>query len=150
MSLGDLLFDTDEESLDEVAVHSGAERVTRRALIDEANAVRDALVELGIEPGMRVGVMLGNDAGTVATLFGVWAAGAVYVPVNPRLTDREIELLIASVSPAALITTPGDDARIAGLVLPELSEAPCDDADVALVQTTSGTTGRPRPVPLRH
>ena len=148
--LAALLFDTGDEALDETAVFAGAERVTRRELIEEAHAVRDALLELGIEPGMRVGVMLGNEPGTIATLFGVWAAGAVYAPVNPRLTDREIEHLVAGVEPAALITSPDDDPRLAAFALPDLAAAPRDDADVALVQTTSGTTGRPRPVPLRH
>jgi long-chain acyl-CoA synthetase len=149
-NLADLLFGAADASLDEIAVYAGTERVTRRELITEAHAVRDALDELGIAPGMRVGVMLGNVPATIATLFGVWAAGAVYLPVNPRLTDHEIEQLVAGVAPAALITKPEDDPRLVGLALPDLAVAPRDDPDVALVQTTSGTTGRPRPVPLRH
>jgi acyl-CoA synthetase (AMP-forming)/AMP-acid ligase II len=135
---------------DDVLVFAGATRTTRRELVDEASAVRDALVELGIEPGMRVAVMLGNDAGTIATLFGVWAARAVYVPVNPRLADREIEQLVTAVAPAALISGPDDDARLAVVEPPALEDAMKDDTDVALIQTTSGTTGRPRPVPLHH
>jgi acyl-CoA synthetase (AMP-forming)/AMP-acid ligase II len=99
---------------------------------------------------MRVAAMLPNDAGTIATLFGVWAAGGVYVPVNPRLADREVEQLMATVQPAATITTPDGDRRIDEDWMPALTDAARDDADVALVQTTSGTTGRPRPVPLRH
>jgi long-chain acyl-CoA synthetase len=149
-SLADLLFDQPDADPDEVLVDDGTRRVTRRALVDEAHDVRDGLVDLGIGPGMRVAAMLPNDAGTIATLFGVWAAGAVYVPVNPRLADREVEQLIATVRPAAAITTPDGDARIDERWLSALADVPRDDSDVALVQTTSGTTGPPRPVPLRH
>jgi acyl-CoA synthetase (AMP-forming)/AMP-acid ligase II len=149
-SLADLLFDHQDADLDAVLVDDGTRRATRRSLIEEAHDVRDGLRDLGVEPGMRVAVMLPNDAGTIATLFGVWAAGAVYVPVNPRLADREVEQLIASVRPAATITTAEDDGRIDERWLPELTDISRDDLDVALVQTTSGTTGPPRPIPLRH
>ena len=44
---------------------------------------------LDVEPGTAVGVSLPNGGELIATLFAVWRAGAVYVPVNPRLTaDR--------------------------------------------------------------
>jgi acyl-CoA synthetase (AMP-forming)/AMP-acid ligase II len=74
----------------------------------------------------------------------------VYVPVNPRLSDREVEQLVTTVAPAAIVAGRDDDARVASLRLPDLADAATDDGDVALVQTTSGTTGQPRPVPLRH
>jgi acyl-CoA synthetase (AMP-forming)/AMP-acid ligase II len=149
-SLAGLLLDDADAAPDEVLVEDASRRVTRRELLDEVETVREALVDLGIEPGMRVAAMLPNDAGTIATLFGVWAADAVYVPVNPRLADREVEQLLAAVAPAAVISTPEGDARLERVPLVDLADAPRDDADVALVQTTSGTTGRPRPVPLRH
>jgi long-chain acyl-CoA synthetase len=149
-SLAELLFDEHDADPDEVLVDDGTRRATRSALIEEAHDVRDGLRDLGVQPGMRVAAMLPNDAGTIATLFGVWAAGGVYVPVNPRLAGREVEQLITTVQPAATISTPDGDARIDERWLPALTDIARDDADVALVQTTSGTTGRPRPVPLRH
>ena len=38
-----------------------------------------------------VAVLLPNRADLVATLFGAWRAGAVYVPLNPRLTPTELD-----------------------------------------------------------
>jgi acyl-CoA synthetase (AMP-forming)/AMP-acid ligase II len=164
-TLADLLFAPSEHAdPDRVLVHAGDEQVTRRELVDRATAVRDALRSSGVGTGDPVAVMLGNDARTVAALFGVWAARAVYVPVNPRFTDREVTRLLEVVPPRAVLTTaehagrfPKHDfadleavgARI-GLPKPPRTDVATFDRDVALVQTTSGTTGPPRPIPLRH
>ncbi len=170
-SLADLLFDAPGDPGD-VLVHAGDTATTRAELLAHATAVRDALVAARVDPGAPVAVMLGNDPSAVATLFGVWAAGAVHVPVNPRLTDREVDRLVAAVPPAAVVTTPDTTERFSGFAFTSPSEslevlgvrvghrrpagggavpgAQTFDADVALVQTTSGTTGPPRPVPLRH
>jgi len=163
-SLAALLFEPSADATpDAVLVHAGKRRVTRGQLTAQALAVRDALIDAGVDPGTPVAAMLGNGPETVAALFGVWAASTVYVPVNPRLTDVEIARLLDSLPPAALITTADDVIRFPDydfsmlsavdvrLGIPRVANtgAPFDD-DIALVQTTSGTTGPPTPVPLRH
>ncbi len=159
MTLADLLFaPTYEIAPDEVVVHVGEQAVTHRELIERAERVRDELVEAGVEPGMPVAVMLGNDAETIATLFGVWAAGAVYVPLNPRASDDEIARLLTLVPPALILES--QDPGIRGGESPKrgvgigvgvgFGEVARYDADVALVQMTSGTTGPPKPVLLTH
>jgi long-chain acyl-CoA synthetase len=164
-SLAGLLFAPEgDASADEVLVHSGGDEVTRATLTANAEAIRDALHELEVGPGVRVATMLGNDARTVAALFGVWAAGAVYVPVNPRHPDPEVARLLAATAPAAVITDEAHANRFPdvdfavlkgaglsiGLRAPRDTWPERDDTDIALVQTTSGTTGPPRPIPLRH
>lgn len=116
-SLADLLAPGDE-----VAIYAGDEAVTRSELVARADAVARSLA---IEPGQPVEVKLPNGVELVATLFGVWMAGGVYVPINPRLTDTEI-------------------ARIRGNLHGR------HEPDIALIQFTSGTTGTPKPVLLRH
>jgi acyl-CoA synthetase (AMP-forming)/AMP-acid ligase II len=167
-TLADLLFaPVDAGDPDAVIVHTRSARVTRRELVDHATAIGQALTNLGVQSGDPVAAMLDNDARAVAALFGVWAAGAVYVPVNPRAADPEVARLLATVPPRAVITT-ADHAhrfpdvtftaeahgvRIGRTGVPSRDGGtPVEtfDADVALVQTTSGTTGPPRPVPLRH
>jgi acyl-CoA synthetase (AMP-forming)/AMP-acid ligase II len=113
--------------------------VTSGELRAQASAVASSLA--GIAPGSPVAVELPNGVDLVATLFGVWQAGAVYVPVNPRLTPSEIDRILEAVQPAALI---GDDAWTPS------QAPPIHDEDIALIQFTSGTTGRPKPVLLRH
>ena len=163
-SLADLLFEPAADAIpDAVLVHAGNQQVTRGQLTADARAVRDTLVDAGVPASAAVAVMLGNGPETVATLFGIWAAGAVYVPVNPRLTDPEIARLLGAVPPGAIVTTPRDVVRFpeydfitldhldVRIGLPRVAGAlGLFESDVALVQTTSGTTGPPIPVPLRH
>jgi long-chain acyl-CoA synthetase len=142
-------------------VYAG-DAVTSRAEL-HADVVRVSAAITGHDPtpGDRIGVMLGNDARTVATLFGVWNAADVYVPVNPRLPDAELERLLAATDPHLVITTSSGTDRFAGVAFEPIAgtelrigaralDTAREEADVALLQTTSGTTGRPRPVPLRH
>jgi acyl-coenzyme A synthetase/AMP-(fatty) acid ligase len=74
-------------------------------------------------------------------MVGVWLAGGVHVPVNPRLPESEVAAILDTTRPAALVTSEGtrtlDDP------------APYED-DVAFVMWTSGTTGRPTPVHHTH
>lgn len=147
MSLASLLFDPpDWATPDEVFVYAGDRVVTLAELTALAERVRDRVRDAGVEPGTPVAVMGDNSPETVATLFGVWAADAVYVPLNPRLTDDEIAKLFAAVPPALVLENVG--RGIDGDGSPK--DAARYDGDVALVQMTSGTTGPPKPVPLTH
>jgi acyl-CoA synthetase (AMP-forming)/AMP-acid ligase II len=108
--------------------------------------------------------MLPNGPALVAALFGVWQAGGVYTPLNPRSTDTETARVIEAAEPAAVITTAEHRHRFPGLpvlTIGDKGEAPDPlttpppagrgyESDIALIQLTSGTTGRPKPVLLRH
>ncbi len=135
--LGDLL----EGPADETLVHVGDESWTRAEVRAKAGAVAARLADLGVEPGHAVAVQLPDGVDLVATLFGVWSTAAVYVPVNPRSTADEIDHVLASVSPAAVATPEAMTARVTDRR---------QDPDIALISFTSGTTGRPKPVLLRH
>ncbi len=106
-----------------------------------ADSLASALRAGGVLPGAPVAVMLPNGPSVVEALFGVWQAGAVYVPINPRSAAPEVDRLVLEVDPAAVVTVDGVDER------PGTRRY---DADTALVQFTSGTTGRPKAVLLRH
>ncbi|VEG46389.1 acyl-CoA synthetase [Mycolicibacterium flavescens] len=161
MSLSDLLND-----LPEVAVHTLAVDVSRADLIASADRLAAVLTETGLMTGQVVAAMLPNDATTVAALFGVWRSGGVYTPLNPRAADAEVAAQLKTLEPVAVITTPELAHRFSDFALPVVTgsnltwsltphsnsadEARRYDADVALLQFTSGTTGPPKPVPLRH
>ena len=123
-SLADLLFAPDPPVGEgEPALYVGDEVHTWGDLRARAEAVA-----AGVEPGRPVPVMLPNGAELVATLFGVWRGGGVYVPLNPRLGPDDLAHARAGAEAAAADLPP----------------------DAALIQFTSGTTGRPKPVVLTH
>ncbi|OBF11141.1 class I adenylate-forming enzyme family protein [Mycobacterium sp. 852002-10029_SCH5224772] len=164
MSLVELL-----DGLPEVAVNvvgASDSQVSRHDLAASAELLGTLLADNGLATGQVVAAMLPNDATTVAALFGTWRAGGVYTPLNPRAADAEIVSQLETLRPVAIITTPELAERFTIFGLPVLrgkdltwaitagTRKPADprqyDADVALLQFTSGTTGAPKPVPLRH
>jgi long-chain acyl-CoA synthetase len=164
--LADLLFGGDDDEAGPL-VHGPDGARTLGEVRAAATALADVLGELGVEPGAPVGVMLPN-ADVVGALFGVWRARAVYVPLNPRLGEADLAHVLQAVEPAVVVTTsehaarfgerpvlvvdpgPGAGVRRAAGSAGGASGGRRFDEDVALVQFTSGTTGRPKPVLLRH
>ena len=136
MSLGDLLAGAPD-----VAVHLGDRAVRREELVAEADELAHRLVAAGVRKGQAVAVALPNGPGVIAALFGVWRARAVYTPLNPRAPEDERAAVLQAVRPAASLDDDGLEAS---------DDAVTHEPGVALVQFTSGTTGRPKPVPLRH
>jgi len=130
----------------------------------------------GIGRRDRVAVVLPNGPEMAVTILAV-AAIAACAPINPNYGSEELDRYFADLRPRALITLAGIDspARNAalsrGILVVELSTA-CDAeaglfalsvdqrnlpsdgrvgaSDVALLLPTSGTTSRPKIVPLTH
>ena len=131
------------------------------------------LVDLGVAPGSRVGLLSSNGPEIILAFLAVARAGAAAVPVNPSLTAREIAGMMEELRPVALLV----DRAEAGPALDEVcrrfavaahemtrvpdlwfggdaaarGSLPDPDPDaVCLLLQTSGTTSRPKTVALRH
>src|SRR6185436_20186376 len=94
MNLADVLDPRDDDATT-VAVYTTADEITRAELRARAEALTALLRAQGLRPGQAVGVMLPNGPDIVAALFGIWFAGGVYVPLNPRLSADELAHVIA-------------------------------------------------------
>ncbi|HEX6236289.1 MAG TPA: class I adenylate-forming enzyme family protein [Acidimicrobiales bacterium] len=159
--LEDLLFGATGEAVD-LLVHAGGVDHSRGEVVERAADLACTLADLGVAAGTPVGVMLPNGVDVVAALFGVWRAGGVYVPLNPRLGDDDLAQVLTTVDPAVIVAEAADAGRFGGRSLVVLRHGRSQlrpggragerryDPDVALVQFTSGTTGRPKPVLLLH
>ena len=140
MNLAALLLEHPSADPDPL-LHGTGETLTAGEARAEAEAVAHSLRSAGVNPGAAVAVQLPNGPHAITAMFGVWLAGAVYVPLNSRAPAAEIERAIAATRPAAFV----NEAQISALTDPAVYEP-----GVAFVTWTSGTTGAPKPVLHTH
>jgi acyl-CoA synthetase (AMP-forming)/AMP-acid ligase II len=65
------------------ALRYRGESLSYGALWERASALANALIEDGVQPGDRVGILLQKSFDSAIALYGIMAAGAVYVPLDP-------------------------------------------------------------------
>lgn len=65
------------------------------------------LRESGVEPGMRVAIILPNQSAYPIAATGAFFAGATVVPIDYKLTAKEQAALLAHAKPDALVTEAG-------------------------------------------
>ena len=100
MTLIDLLLQQAKLRPHSPAVIYGDARLTYAELAWRAAQCAISLMELGIRPGDRVAVSLGNCAEFVIAYYGSMAAGAIVVPLNPHLRPAELVAMSVHFEPA--------------------------------------------------
>lgn len=138
--------------------------ISYRRLLDHCCEVHGLLRDLGLGRDDRVALVLPNGP-LLAASFVALAGGAACAPLNPAYTRAELAFYLSDLGASALVTGSSVDSPARELALElalpviELDEvahgsdqAPPEPAaeDIALVLHTSGTTARPKLVPLTH
>jgi long-chain acyl-CoA synthetase len=171
-NLARILTETAAEHGDRVAFKLDDAELTYAALEGASARVAGLLRARGVEPGDRVGLMLPNVPYFPAIYFGILRAGAVVVPMNVLLVEREVayylgdsgaKLLLAwhgfaeaaeagaaDADAECLLVVPGEFEQLLAEQDPieELAEVSAEDTAVILY--TSGTTGQPKGAELTH
>src|SRR5690625_1742528 len=81
-------------SPDRVAIWFEGVTTTFAAFADRVRRLADALDGLGVRRGDRVAYIGGNHPSALETLYACGALGAIWVPINARLTVAEAEYLV--------------------------------------------------------
>ncbi len=148
-----------------VAVSVDGQPVTHRQLDAEAKQVAGWLAGR-LDRGERMLLAAGTSLGFLRWYLGALRAGVVVVLANPGYTAAELGHLVADSGARLAVADPVPAQRLAGLDLAGLRIVPATNRpeeapavppralpaleDIALLAYTSGTTGRPKGVPLTH
>ena len=116
--------------------------VTAGAARAAAHSLALRLGAAGVEPGEAVAMGLPNGPEAVVAMAGIWRAGAVLVPLNPKAPARERDHAVAATGAVALLDPDG--------LHPLPGEHRRYDPATAFVTWTSGTTGAPKAILHTH
>jgi len=95
---------------DKQAIFGGGASLTFRQLHAEALAAAQALAELGVRPGDRIGICMQKTLDQVVAILGVLFANAIVVPIHPVLRAEQIGHIASDCEMKLLIT---ESARVA-------------------------------------
>ncbi|HWO59216.1 MAG TPA: amino acid adenylation domain-containing protein [Umezawaea sp.] len=133
---------------DEVALVGLDATLTFAELNARANRLAHHLVERGAGPETVVGIQCPRTTDFVVSMLAVWKAGAAYLPIDPELPARRIDLMLDDAKPV-LVLTGGEADACAGH--PATDPEPRARAEnPAYVIYTSGSTGTPKGVVVEH
>jgi acyl-CoA synthetase (AMP-forming)/AMP-acid ligase II len=152
----------------------GRPALTYRQLRANVAALAGRLNGFGLGRGDRIAIVMPNGPELIQAFFAA-ATCATAAPLNPKYKQEEFAFYYEDTQARALITLPGDAALAHAAATPEMtiiSATPGADGalafeavrgartarpietaqpdDVAMILHTSGTTSRPKRVPIRH
>jgi acyl-CoA synthetase (AMP-forming)/AMP-acid ligase II len=145
-----------------VAVRSHAGSVSGPEMLGQMGGAARWLRGLGADSGPAVPALVGWSAESMALAVGGGMSGRPLAPLGARLSCAELvamvaglgcEVLVCDQGNAALATDVAEGAGVRLAVFEEFADAelpdgPSDQESTIVLLHTSGTTGRPKPVPV--
>src|SRR5215470_17804362 len=176
VSIWAMIADAAARNPDGEAIICGERRLSWREVVAQSANIAAGFAKLGLVPGDRVAVLLGNRVEFVLTMFAAAHAGLVTVLLSVRQQKPEIAYVLTDcgakilVHEAALadrlpdardvpdlrhrITVDDDAARSRFSTLRGNASKPAParvgEEDTAMILYTSGTTGKPKGAMLAH
>jgi len=148
---------------EKIAFASGERSYTFREVHDKVGRIAAALTKHGFKKGDRLALLLPNEPEFIAVVYACAWLGLIVVPLNTRLSQKEIDHILVDSSPHGLIrhsSLPVPTVQLPWqLVIDQEPLEYSDDSYPEIVYDpnaaftliyTSGTTGQPKGVALTH
>jgi len=146
-----------------VAVEDGDKEITYGELNVLSDTVAANLRHNGVKPGDAVAIMLQRSSDYIAGILGILKTGATYVPLNVSSPPERLELMLRESGARFLIGSDAPPTLQTAVWLP-ISSCLTSSSDVepsaaeprasplapAYIMFTSGSTGIPKGVRVRH
>jgi len=166
-TLKECILEAKEKYKKDIFVKSTLRSYTYDEIIDNVLKWAGYFTKIGIEKGDRVGIITPKSIEQLKSLYAVWMAGGIVVPINENSKETELKFILEDATPEVILTIASLEEKIKNIYpkaeiillekLDELSEGlvyrdRCETNrdDVGSLIYTSGSTGNPKGVMLTH
>ena len=161
--LHEAFFERAEINPDGLAVATPDLEISYGALARAAGHVRDRLLDMGVQGGDRIAVVMPKCWEQVPGVLGILQAGGAYVPLDAGFpAERVKEIIERTDARAAVVAARHPPSFDCGCAVVEIDDLALDatprplrptgieSGDVAYIIFTSGSTGKPKGVVIEH
>jgi len=134
-----LVRDTAAIHPDRLAISDGQAQLTYAELMAAATRVAAGLMEAGLRPGDRVGILANKSVRCVAAMIGVSQAGGAYVPVDPKGPGPRSKYILENAGVRFLVT---QSALVRAIELTPGEEGIPEAGSILLLDDSAGEAAR--------
>ena len=165
-----------ERTPEAIAYRDAEDSLSYAALHRRSAQLAQALLDAGVKPGDRVGLLLASSLLLPTAVQAILRAGGAFVPIDPNTPPERFAAIVREADIRVLVTEPGREALIRkcevsldvvfGLeqplavaeifrwaaveTLPEAAPVAVSPSDLAYLMFTSGSTGTPKGIAHSH